>query len=305
MLEGIQGFATLEDVDQGTMTRFIEWLYRGYYHPAPPTRVVKPKQENSGFTSETARDLPGGNSSIATALAGPSRGTWTLGSAVSAQALQSSIDAHASASREASGRAFFETVENSLPQGQGPNIYGMRIEARNTMGDSAALEDNRKRSFGRSFQNNIQSPHELFSRRKYSVRQPLKSLPLPRRPNVCKSETEDFSEVFLCHAYLHVFADKYDIQTLKILALEELHATLTVFTLHQERTSDILNLLRYVYQEAPEQPNKMEDLRTLMTHYVEAEFRTLVKDETLGIYLLEDNSEFMEDFLMILRKRLT
>ena len=34
MLEAKQGFATLEDVDQGTMVRFIEWLYRGYYHAA-------------------------------------------------------------------------------------------------------------------------------------------------------------------------------------------------------------------------------------------------------------------------------
>ena len=45
MAEKRQGFAELEDVDQGTFIRFLEWLYRGYYHGALPiqaTAVVEP-----------------------------------------------------------------------------------------------------------------------------------------------------------------------------------------------------------------------------------------------------------------------
>ena len=296
MLEGIQGFATLEDVDQGTMTRFIEWLYRGYYHAAAPTKVFKPKQESSGFTSERTRGPSGGTTSPAE----PSRGPWTLSNAVAARALQNGINAHASASREASEEAFFEAFKNSLPRGPGPDVYGIRTESRH----SATPKDNPTSSLSRLFETHKPDPHDLFLGRKYRVRQTVKHLPPPRRPNISKTQTEDFSDVFLCHASLHVFADKYDIQTLKILALEELHATLAVFTLCPERTADILTLLRYVYTEAPEQADKMEDLRTLMIHYVESEFRALVRDEGLGVYLLEDNREFLEDFLRVVRKRL-
>lgn len=80
---------------------------------------------------------------------------------------------------------------------------------------------------------------------------------------------------------------------------------MAIFTLYQHRTGDILKLLRYVYKEAPEQANKTEDLRTLMTQFVESEIETLIKDESLGKHLLEDDGGMIEDFLNIVRKRLT
>ena len=352
MLEGKQGFATLEDVDQGTMTRFIEWLYRGYYHAAAPKPVPKPEQpkedpdgqkaeEGSGTsslfnfgnpkptfsgvdatealrgafsapsTSETPRAIFGEITPAATTAPGPRPGAWSLfGSAGSTQVLQSSINANTPATNERSERdalraevAARRAIDNSVPQWQGPNPFGTPGEGTNNLGASTTSERNSSPSG--VTEDRSQHAKERFIRRKYNVRQTVKSLPLPRQQNALQTtHEEDFSEVFLCHAYLHVFADKYDIQTLKVLALEELHATLAVFTLHQERTGDILNLLRYVYKEAPEQANEMEDLRTLMTQYVESEFVTLVKDETLGTYLSEDNGEFLEDFLKILRRRL-
>ena len=36
MTEAQHGFATIEEVDYGTFLRFVEWLYRGYYHAAEP-----------------------------------------------------------------------------------------------------------------------------------------------------------------------------------------------------------------------------------------------------------------------------
>ena len=36
MVEKSQGFAELEDVDQATFVRFLQWLYQGYYHAALP-----------------------------------------------------------------------------------------------------------------------------------------------------------------------------------------------------------------------------------------------------------------------------
>ena len=112
---------------------------------------------------------------------------------------------------------------------------------------------------------------------------------------------EDYSEVFLSHARLYVFADQYDIQALKVLAMEELHALLAVFTLYKERTGDIISLLRYTYAETNEKDSG-NNLRTLVTRYVEAEIETLIQDDTLGTLIIEDGGTLLSDFLKVMRK---
>ena len=129
----------------------------------------------------------------------------------------------------------------------------------------------------------------------------MKSLPQPRRN---KDEYEDYTEVFLCHAYLYVFADKYDIQLLKVLALEELHATLNIFTLYPERVKDVVTLLHYVYSNARQQANETEDLRILMNQYVEYEIDEILKDDCLGDRLVGTEGAILGDIFKILRKRL-
>ena len=81
--------------------------------------------------------------------------------------------------------------------------------------------------------NTSPNPKETFIQRLYTMRNVSKHDHQPR-PN--KTANENYTEVFLCHARLYVFADKYDIQPLKVLTFEELHAVLAVFTLYQERT---------------------------------------------------------------------
>lgn len=39
MAEAQQGFATLGEVDYGTFSRFVEWLYWGYYHATEPKQL--------------------------------------------------------------------------------------------------------------------------------------------------------------------------------------------------------------------------------------------------------------------------
>ncbi|KAL8794443.1 MAG: hypothetical protein Q9195_003030 [Heterodermia aff. obscurata] len=339
MLEGQQGFATLEDVDQGTLTRFIEWLYRGYYHAATPKQVPKPEQPSENSDGLKAQKSSSTSSTFSFGDPKP-----TFSGIDATEALQGMISApttseptrrffvpaasHAAPpTAERPGSLSFGTIPRAERPGSlsfGPTPTAPRTAQpytglfggaplaapptaeppRGLLATTAGATQALQSSSNGSETSGDEPAKELFIRRKYNIRQTMMSMPLPRKQSTFKPEQEDFSEVFLCHAYLHVFADKYDIQTLKVLALEELHATLAVFTLYQERTGDILNLLRYVYKEAPEQRNKMEDLRTLMTQYVESEFGTLVKDEALGTYLMETNGEFLEDFLVILRKRL-
>ena len=63
---------------------------------------------------------------------------------------------------------------------------------------------------------------------------------------------ENYTEVFLSHARLYVFAEKYDIQPLKKLSRQKLQHTLAIYTLYPERVGDITTLLKYVYVNTAE-----------------------------------------------------
>ena len=146
----------------------------------------------------------------------------------------------------------------------------------------------------------IPQPNESFVQRSYTVRNVKKDAPQPR-PN--SNKPEDYSEVFLGHARLYVFAEKYDLQILKTLALEELHATLAVYTLYQERTGDIVALLHYVYTNTAESKSGVEDLRTLLSQYMETEADTLVKAKDLQNLMIQDGGPLLADLMKVISEK--
>lgn len=137
---------------------------------------------------------------------------------------------------------------------------------------------------------------ELFLRRKYTVRRD--TITVPSTP-VNREDNEDYTEVFLSHARLYAFADQYDIQPLKTLALEELHYALAGYTLHRARTGDIVTLLRYVYAHTD------ADLRTLLRKYVGYEMGVLMNDEEFKNLVIEDGGVLLKDFMHMVAKRIT
>ena len=329
MLEGKEDFATLEDVDRETFGRFVEWLYRGHYHAAMPTQSTSPDQPSgdgsvanalqsstSAFSFPPKLDSQGSTlteapqnkfSVFETPPSGASGAGASLFGAPAVGETPQSTNGFSGKSEKA--------IRDSVPQWHGPNPFGTSVvteRQRSPFGDSRGPQTQRKQKPETMPSSTGQKAKDFFFQRKYNIRQTVKSLPQPLRQTVkCLPQPrqnidkyENYSEVFLCHAHLHIFAEKYDVQPLKVLAVEELHAALATFTLYQERTGDILKLLRYVYKEAPVQTNKMEDLRTLMTQYVDSEVETLIKDENLGKHLMEDGGALLEDFLKVARRRL-
>ena len=237
MAEAQQGFATIKEVDHGTFSRFVDWLYKGYYHAAEPaedmTRIPEAKVQ-----PEKAEQYDGW---------GYPKNKKKQRDSYCAQCGYEHMDSPDD----------IERTTRSAKQQFVQRIYNMR---------------------------NISNDH-----------------PQPR-PN--KALSEDYTEVFLCHARLYVFAEQYDIQGLKILAMEDLHAVLAVYTLHKECTGDIMSLLQYIYAETLEAKEGVDDLRTLMTQYIEIEVGTLIKDEGLGDLMIEDGGCMLADFLKVMRKRL-
>lgn len=124
------------------------------------------------------------------------------------------------------------------------------------------------------------------------------------RPNT--SPEEDYTNVFLGHASLYVFAEKYGVEPLKVLALNKLHATLSTFTLYRARISDIVNLISYAYstENTPDHEDRVDELRALVTHYAACEVDTIAESE-LFLSLLEEGGPFVRDFWRKVKERIT
>ena len=86
---------------------------------------------------------------------------------------------------------------------------------------------------------------EEFLYRTYSISPGNGALSEPRTN---ERDREDWTDVFLSHARLWSFADRYDVVNLQRLTLHLLHRTLTVYTLHEKRVGDILTLIQFVYE---------------------------------------------------------
>jgi hypothetical protein len=250
MAEAQKGFAVLEEVDEGTFARFVEWAYKGYYTAAafeveassPASPVPSNKEECE--TTEWAE----------------------------------------------------EPQAEEAPPAE-PTGYGFATEEPLTDLTWGKPKQEKKIKRGKT----SQELKESFLRRKYDVRREVISIP-PSRAN--RGVHEDYTEVFLSHARLYVFAEKYDIQPLKKLALEEIHSTLAIYTLHRQRTGDIVALLRCVYADTGATPRGGEDLRTLLRDYIGYEMRVLMKDEEFIDLMLDDAGPLLRDFMKMVAKRI-
>ena len=171
-----------------------------------------------------------------------------------------------------------------------PNNHSQKKDAKNNAAVSASL-----------MQSTRQDLKEAFISREFTTRQNSISIPPPRAN---RNSTEDYTGVFLSHARPYVFADQYDIQPLKALALEELQLTLAKYTLYLERTGVIIALMRYVYANTSDSVAGVEDLRTMLTAYMSFEMDTLMKDRAFKELMLEEGGALLGDFMSVVEKRI-
>ncbi|KAM3422069.1 hypothetical protein BST61_g2445 [Cercospora zeina] len=118
------------------------------------------------------------------------------------------------------------------------------------------------------------------------------------RPN--KEACEDYTDVFLSHAKIYVFADTYAIEPLRILSLQKLHRTLSLFTLFPGREDDIAILLRYTYQNTAEREVKMDELRELVLRYVSCKVEKVRSSKIFKETLRAENASSVDLIEMLL-----
>jgi hypothetical protein len=124
------------------------------------------------------------------------------------------------------------------------------------------------------------------------------------RPN--SNPTEDYTTVFLSHAQLYLFAEKWDIKSLKTLALFKLHKTLTSFTLYPVRRPDVVALLRYSFStnHTPDLVDTVDDLRSLVMLFAVCEVENLIHCPDF-LSLIGEGGQLAQHLIQMLMKRIS
>ena len=121
-------------------------------------------------------------------------------------------------------------------------------------------------------------------------------------PRKNKEACENYSEIFLSHARLYVFAEKWGIDSLIKLCLHKLQHTLVAFDLYDKRVGDIFDLLDYTYTNTGDGKNSTDELRTLVVRYAACKVEILTRNQRFRA-LLESQSLLSADLVQQLIER--
>jgi len=113
---------------------------------------------------------------------------------------------------------------------------------------------------------------------------------------------ESSGEVLLAHASLYVLAEKWGVNSLKILVLSKLHQTLSTLRLDASKVQEIINLARYTYLDSstPDLETDIDGLRKLISLYMAANVE-IISEHTSFMVLIEGWGAFVRDLLKRVR----
>lgn len=142
-------------------------------------------------------------------------------------------------------------------------------------------------------------PRSTFHQRVYPLPNFSKNMTDLCKPRPNESANENYTPVFLGHARLYVFAEKYGIEELKALTLHKLHSSLCVFSLYQERYKDVLELLKYTYDNTPSR-SPLDGLRELVSQYISCEGKQVTTSEQC-LSLVEEGGPLARDLFLMMQ----
>jgi len=132
-----------------------------------------------------------------------------------------------------------------------------------------------------------------------SLKYPL----IESRSNLCTYKTsmndgpvENSGEVLLAHASLYVLAQKWGVNSLKMLVLSKLHQTLSTLHLYASKVQQVIDLARYAYLDSstPDLETEIDGLRKLTCLYMAANVE-VVSEHTSFMELIEGGGAFVRD----------
>jgi len=116
------------------------------------------------------------------------------------------------------------------------------------------------------------------------------------QPPANNDKREGYTPIFLCHARLYKFSDRYVCKKLMNLALQKLRLTLARYIFHKERASDVVELINYTYAHTLDSDQRCDRLRALVLDYATCYFRELIQDLSF-VELLREGGPFPSDLM--------
>lgn len=278
MIEAKEGCALLEDVDEDTFVRFSQYAYMGDYIAAEPETLLSPS--TIGYT-ESDTPIP------------------RLIDSTPMEAGDVAADAVADVVPHASvEEVVYTETSPPTPPSEPFSMFG------------TSARRNRKSKGHKIFKQDIsfEAVESTTRSKKSELWTAFRNKTYPNfvstfRPRKNRESCEDYTEVFLCHARLYVFAEKYDIEPLRNLCLHKLQDTLVKFTLYEERVGDIVELMRYAYSNTADRSGSMDGLRSLLAHYAACVIEDLAQSDKFEL-LFEEFGSLARDLVHYLLKRL-
>lgn len=287
MSEANQGCASLEDVEESTFVRFSQYGYTGDYIAADPEILL-----DSSTIACTSTDTPSkptrstDNARPAEAIEEPTYTGFTY----------APIEVEAVQSLEPNEPDFADLWTASVRKKKKAKQQPAELPRQGYPFGSFGYDDNHPTEESAS-SSRKEKLWKRFERRTYTVSTPS------FHPRKNRESCEDYTEVFLCHARLYVFADKWGIVPLKQLSLYKLHQTLSDFTLYKERIGDIVALMQYSYDNTPHLSSINDPLRSLVIHYATCVVEDLVQSSEFKA-LLEEARQLASDLILKMINRL-
>ena len=112
----------------------------------------------------------------------------------------------------------------------------------------------------------------------------------------------DYAEA-LCHVQLYVFADRYQVNALKDMAIHKLRNALKNTAFSPSNASQLVDLIQFAYQNTPELQTVEEPLRGLLTYYAAWELKSLVLSKEFQ-QLFVAGGQFVNDLFQKVGQRL-
>lgn len=141
----------------------------------------------------------------------------------------------------------------------------------------------------------LTSASDMFNSLKYPL--------IESRSNLCTCRSsmndgpiESSGEVLLAHASLYVLAEKWGVNSLKMLVLSKLHQTLSTLRLDASKVQEIIDLARYTYLDGstPDLETDIDGLRKLISLYMAANVE-IISEHTSFMELIEGGGAFVRD----------
>lgn len=263
MSEAVNEVAALEDVEIGTFVHFIQWAYTGSYK-------IKSNDNNSNNNNNKKNEVGANHNELREFPTDEDEGPEKASASGSRRI------------RPMRSRNFRDPT--------------WRFEERDYFSISP-LENLRKAFHERDYPV-TESPLLLAELSSSSSSSHTKNNSNANNRELSQDQQPD---LFLPHAKIFVFADKYDIQPLKMRAIHNLHQALSHYQLIPQNVSHITNSIQYSYENT-HAPDDL--LRELFASYVELEMAVLIEAKPFED-LLEAGGDFVGDFLKRVKKRIS